>query len=280
MPLAATILERAGEQVGQYLPRIGGALVLLFLGLIVAFVVSRLLRRALLAFGTDDFAERRGVHDALARAGLGRSLSAVVAGAVRWTVIAVVVFAVVALLGPLFLAESLNRAVLFLPNVLAAAALVLAGIVLGSVVRLATERSTTQMNLALPLGLIAQWLVVALFAVTAAAQIGVSTTIVTDLLGIVVAGAVATVALAFGLGGRDVAKAVSAGRYVRDSLRVGEVISVAEQEGRIAAIELTATVLERGDGALVRVPNSVVLDSVVIVRRAPDEGPVPPDSPA
>ena len=144
----------------------------------------------MLAFGTDDFAERRGVHDALAQAGLGRSLSSVVAGAVRWMLIAVVVFAVVALLGPLFLAESLNRAVLFLPNVLVGAALLLVGMVLGSVARVATERSTTQMNLTLPLGLLAQVLIVALFAVTAAAQIGVSTALLTWLLGIVLAGVV------------------------------------------------------------------------------------------
>jgi len=85
---------------------------------------------------------------------------------------------------------------------------------------------------------------------------------------------VATLALAFGLGGRQAAGAVSAGRYVRDSLRIGDVISVADHRGRIVAIELTATVLETPQSAQVRVPNHVLLDSVVVVEaRAPDEEP-------
>jgi small-conductance mechanosensitive channel len=264
-PVGASILERAGEQVGQYLPRLGGALVLLVAGLLLAYLVGRLIRRVLRSLGADDMAERRGVHDALEQAGLGRSLSSVIAAAVRWAVIAIVVFAVIALLGPLFLAESLNRAVLFLPNVLVAAALILVGVVLGSVARVAAERSATQMNLTLPLGVLAQVVIVAVFAVTAAAQLGVSTAILTGLLGIVLAGAVATVAIAFGLGGRDAARAVSAGRYVRESLHIGDVITVAGRRGRIAALDLTATVLEDADGALIRIPNRLVLDSVVVV---------------
>jgi small-conductance mechanosensitive channel len=263
--LAATILERAGEQLGDYLPRLGGALALLIGGVIVAAVMGRLVRRGLRSVGADDMGERRGVHDALELAGLGRSLSAVVAGAVRWTIYLIVAFAVFAVLGPLFLSDSLNRAVLFLPNLLVAAVLVLAGIVIGSAARVSVERSSTQMSLTLPLGAITQWLIIAVFAISAAAQIGVSTEILTGLVAILLAGAVVTIALAFGLGGREAAGAVSAGRYVRDTLRVGQVISVAGHQGRIRSIELTATVLDRADGVAVRVPNSMLLSLVVVI---------------
>ncbi len=51
------------------------------------------------------------MHDALEVAGLGRSLSAVIAGAIRWTIYVIVAFAIFAVLGPLFLSDSLNRAV-------------------------------------------------------------------------------------------------------------------------------------------------------------------------
>jgi small-conductance mechanosensitive channel len=265
MTLAATVLERAGEKLGDYLPRLAGALAVLVVGLIVAAVLARLVRRGLGALGTDEMAERRGVHDALQLAGLGRSLSGVVAGAVRWTLYAIVAFAVFAVLGPLFLTDPLNRVVLFLPNLLVAAVLLLAGVVLGSAVRVPLERSATQMNLAMPVGAIAQIVVVFVFAISAAAQIGVSTNIITGLVAILLGGAVITLALAFGLGGRDAARAVSAGRYVRDTLHVGQVIEVAGHEGRIRMIELTATVLDRADGVAVRVPNGMLLDRVVVI---------------
>jgi small-conductance mechanosensitive channel len=263
--LAASILERAGEQLGNYLPRLGGALAVLVVGVIVAAVAGRLVRRGLRGVGADAMAERRGVHDALELAGLGRSLSAVIAGAIRWTIYVIVAFAIFAVLGPLFLSDSLNQAVVFLPNLLVGAALILAGVVIGSAARLSIERSTSQMSLALPLGALAQWVVIAVFAISAAAQIGVSTDVLTGLVGILLTGSVATVALAFGLGGRDAARAVSAGRYVRDTLRVGQRISVAGHEGRIRSIELTATVLDRADGLAVRVPNGMLLDSIVVI---------------
>ncbi len=263
--LAASILERAGEQLGNYLPRLGGALAVLVVGVIVAAVAGRLVRRGLRGVGADAMAERRGVHDALELAGLGRSLSAVIAGAIRWTIYVIVAFAIFAVLGPLFLSDSLNQAVVFLPNLLVGAALILAGVVIGSAARLSIERSTSQMSLALPLGALAQWVVIAVFAISAAAQIGVSTDVLTGLVGILLTGSVATVALAFGLGGRDAARAVSAGRYVRDTLRVGQRISVAGHEGRIRSIELTATVLDRADGLAVRVPNGMLLDSTVVI---------------
>ena len=265
MTLGATVLERAGEKLGDYLPRLAGALAVLVVGLLVATVVARLVRRGLRRLGADEMAERRGVHDALQLAGLGRSLSGVIAGAVRWILYAVVAFAVFAVLGPLFLTDPLNRAVLFLPNLLVAAVLLLAGVVLGSAVGVPLERSATQMNLAVPVGAIAQVVVVSVFAISAAAQIGVSTNIITGLVAILLGGAVITLALAFGLGGRDAARAVSAGRYVRDTLHVGQVIEVAGHEGRIRTIELTATVLDRADGVAVRVPNGMLLDRVVVI---------------
>jgi small-conductance mechanosensitive channel len=262
---AAPILERAGDQLGDYLPRLGGALAVLIAGLVLAAVTGRLVRRGLRSVGADDMAERHGVSDALELAGLGRSLAVVVAAAVRWVIYAIVAFAIFAVLGPLFLSDSLNRAVLFLPNLLVAAVLVLAGVVIGSAARISVERSTSQMNLALPLGALVQWLVIAVFAVSAAAQIGVSTGVLTGLVAILLAGAVATVALAFGLGGRDAASAVSAGRYVRGAHQVGQVIRVAGHEGRIRSIDLTATVLDRADGVAVRVPNHMLLDLVVLI---------------
>jgi small-conductance mechanosensitive channel len=263
--IAASVLERAGEQLGDYLPRLAGAVAVVVVGVIVASVIARLVRRGLRRLGADDMAERRGVHDALEQAGLGRSLSGVVAGAVRWTLYAIVAFAFFAVLGPLFLSDSLNRAVLFLPNLLVAGVLILAGVVLGSAVRVSVERSAVQMNLALPLAGIARAVVISVFVITAAAQVGISTSILTGLAAILLGGAVITLALAFGLGGRDAARAVSAGRYVRDTLHVGQVISVHGHEGRIRSIELTATVVDRSDGVAVRVPNGLLLNDVVLI---------------
>nr|MBA2331438.1 mechanosensitive ion channel [Actinomycetota bacterium] len=91
------------------------------------------------------------------------------------------------------------------------------------------------------------------------------TAILTGLVALIIVAIGATFALAFGLGGRDVARQLSAGRYIGNAYRVGDRIQVAGFSGRIKRIESAATVLEGGDGQSIRIPNQMLLESVVTV---------------
>ncbi len=136
----ATILDQAGESLGGFLPRIAGALLLLLIGVLVAKLVGSVTSRALRAAGLDGLAERWGAAAVLSRAGLGSSLATVIGRALRIALILIVIFAALSLLGLQFLSESLNAGVLLLPKLLVAAALLLAGVVLGAFVRERVDR--------------------------------------------------------------------------------------------------------------------------------------------
>jgi small-conductance mechanosensitive channel len=261
----ATVIDNAGEGLGSFLPRLGGALLLLVVGLLAARLVARLVGKSLERLGVDRQFQRWGVLDVLDRAGLGRSLAALIARAIRIALSLVVVFAALSLLGLQFLSESLNQGVLFMPKLLVALGLLLAGVVLGALVRERADRLSSQMDSPVPLGKVAQVTVVAIFAVTAAAQIAISTAILMALLGILLAGVVATVALAFGHGGRALAAQMSAGRYIGGAFELGQRISLGEIEGEVIGLEPVVTVLRAPDGSTLRVPNSMLLESVVAI---------------
>ncbi|MDQ3644463.1 MAG: mechanosensitive ion channel family protein [Actinomycetota bacterium] len=265
--LAVQILDRAGASLGGFLPRLGGALVLLVVGVLLARLLGRLLTRALERAGLDSLAERFAANEVIARAGLGGSVSRLVGTAVRIGLTLVVIFAALSLLGLQFLSDSLNQAILFLPNLLVAAALLLVGVVLGGLARERTERLAYQMDFPVPLGRAAQIAVVAVFAITAASQIAVSTAILMALAGILLAALAATFTLAFGLGGQGVARELSAGRYLRSAYEPGQTISVGDVRGEIVAIETAATVLRTAEGETVHLPNGLLLSSVVTVHR-------------
>jgi small-conductance mechanosensitive channel len=84
-------------------------------------------------------------------------------------------------------------------------------------------------------------------------------------LGIALATAGAAFAVAFGLGGREVARELSAGRSLRGVYAPGQEISVGGVRGTVRGVESTFTVLDAGDGRTLRVPNYVLLDNVVTV---------------
>jgi small-conductance mechanosensitive channel len=219
----------------------------------------------------DDLAERWHVSDTLERARLDRSLAAITGTAVRIVLSAIVVFAALTLLGLEPLSQSLNEALLFLPDILAALALLLAGVVLAGLVRERVDRFTYQMDFPVPLGQLAQVATLAIFVITAAAQVGVSANILVLVIAIILAAVAGTFAIAFGLGGREVARSLNAGRFVRGAFDVGQTIRIGELSGRILAIDPDATVIGTDEGR-VRVPNHMLLESVVTIYGQPEGG--------
>jgi small-conductance mechanosensitive channel len=269
--LLADILSRAGDTLGDFLPQLGGALALLVIGLLAARLIGALVRRALTRARLDELAERWHVDDTLERAGLRTSLAGLCGAVVRIVLSVVVVFAALTLLGLEPLSQSLNEAVLFLPRLIVALVLVLAGILLSGLVRERVDRLTYQMDFPVPLGQLAQIATLAIFAIMAAVQIGVSAGILIVVIAIILAGVAATFAIAFGLGGREVARALNAGRFVRGAYDIGQTIEVGDLRGQIVAIEPDATVLGTDDNRRIRVPNHMLLESVVTIGGGPPE---------
>jgi hypothetical protein len=262
--MTASVTERAADQLGQFLPRLGGALLLLILGLLAAIVLGRLVRRGLVKAGLDRFADRSGTSELLAQAGLGRSLAALVGTAVRLTVVVVVVFAAMTLLGLEFLSDSLNEGILFIPRLLAALALVLIGVVLGAFLRAWLERTSAQLDFPVAIGPVVQVLVIVLFGLCAAAQAGVTVAPLTA-IAVVLLGAIAvTLALAFGLGAREIARSLTSGRYARADFEIGQTIRVGDMRGEIVSIDGAATTLKAGHETI-RIPNSILVERIVVV---------------
>ncbi|MBV9685473.1 MAG: mechanosensitive ion channel, partial [Solirubrobacterales bacterium] len=57
----------------------------------------------------------------------------------------------------------------------------------------------------------------------------------------------------------------SAGRYLRNDYRVGQEIGFGDIRGRITRIHSTSTMLDAGEGKSIRVPNHLLIDSIVTI---------------
>jgi small-conductance mechanosensitive channel len=273
MTTTASILGQAGAGLGGFLPRLGGALALLILGLIIVRLLARVVIKLLQSAGIDDLADRGGVTSVLQQAGLGDSLAVVISRALRIALSIVVIFAALSLLGLQFLSDSLNKGIQELPKLIIAAALVLGGVVLAGFARERADRVGEQMDLPIPLGRVAQIAVLTIFGIVAAAQVAVSTLVLLLLVGILLAGVTGTFTLAFGLGGHDIARALSAGRYLRHDYRPGQEIGFGEIRGTITQIEPSSTTLDPGDGTKIRVPNHLLMETIVTIYSDPEPEP-------
>jgi small-conductance mechanosensitive channel len=95
-------------------------------------------------------------------------------------------------------------------------------------------------------------------------QAGVATGPLTALALLLLGAVAVTLAVAFGLGSREVARSLSSGRYVRADFEVGQTIRIDDLRGTIVRMDGAATTLRSGQDT-VRVPNHLLVERVVVV---------------
>ena len=168
-----------------------------------------------------------------------------------------------------------GRLIAYFPKVLVAGALIIVGNVAGTVVGLAAGRAALRATGAPRPSLerIVRSVIMGLAVVIAVGQLGVDTRIVQLLLSGIVYSFAAAAALLVGLGGREVARHLAAGRAVRSTLRPGDVVEVAGVSGTVKVVRPTSVELEQADGGVLVVPHGRVIEAIMTVRRAPTAGP-------
>lgn len=269
----ASVLDTALNDIGSFLPRLAGAVVILVIGLIAVKIVTKIVRRVLTTAGVDRLGENLGVHDAIGRIGLGSSLAGLISSLVRFLMLFIVVVIAVSLLEVPALTDALGEAILFLPKLVIGLVIMMLAVVAGNAVRERVDRMATQMDLHGPLGLLSQIAVLGVGLIVAVALMGIPTLFLVLLATTLVAGVALTAALAFGLGSRDIVGQIAAGRYLSDAVQPGRHIKVGDIEGEVIATEGAATTIRTGEGELTRIPNRMLLDAVVVVREPPPTAP-------
>jgi hypothetical protein len=189
------------------LPAIIGALLLLVVGWIIAGIIARVVQVLLDKIGLNKHTERvPGLSGFLSAAGLG-TLSGLIAGIVMWFIRLIFLEAAAQALNLGVVTQILNQILLFLPRLVVALIIVIVGALLaqlaGRLVR-ATMEEAKLTNSGL-LGGLVEWAIIAFAAIAALTEIGIAESLLNTLFAAVVGAVALAVALAFGLGGRDVA---------------------------------------------------------------------------
>ncbi|MCY3701022.1 MAG: hypothetical protein OXH46_15490 [Gemmatimonadetes bacterium] len=199
------------DQLVGFLPNLVAVVAILVGGWVIARLIKTALIRLLRAVKADSLAERIQLAEMLAKGGIERTFSQLVAALAYWIVMLVVLVAALNALQLTATAELLQRLVGFLPTIVTAIVVLILGILaagfLGATVRaVASNAGVVQAQV---LGQFAQ-VVVVIFAVVVALQ-QVQVQFVGDAFLIILAAIGFALALAFGLGCKDLA-----GRWMND----------------------------------------------------------------
>ncbi len=195
------------EAVGSFLPSLFGAILLVLLGALVAKLAEKLVRKVFEIVNVDKLQKNKAVKKTLDDNELNIDVTNLAGRITFWVVIIIFALAATEVLGLNAMSDTIRDLLAYLPSVLAAAVVLTVTIAGARLLRDAILAGLRRMSVdyANPIANISYYVLLVFGVLMALSQLGFDTTIIANNVTIIVAGIVLALALAFGLGGREVA---------------------------------------------------------------------------
>lgn len=203
-------LQSVYDRFVGFLPTLVAAIIVLVVGWLVAVTVAKLIKQALESLRVDELGDKLGLDQLSAKTGTKLSISGTLTWIVKWFLLIAVFLATADILGLEDISRFLNEVLRYIPNVVAAAGILLAGSMVATFLSRVVRHSVQAAGLqsAELLGSVTQWSVMIFTVLATLSQLNVAKgfveTLFTGIVGMIaIAGG-----LAFGLGGKEHASRV------------------------------------------------------------------------
>jgi purine-cytosine permease-like protein len=206
------------ERFANFLPSLVGALLVFFLGLIVAVALGKMAEKIIDLIRIDQAISRMKLGDRFKDTGIQIKVSKFFGGLVKWFLILVFLMASTDILHLTQVSQFLNSVIFYIPNVVIATIILSVAFLVGNFVYHAVRSSTKIAGVvsASFLAAVAKWAIMIFGLLAALVQLGIAVSLVnTIFIGLVAALSLAF-GLAFGLGGKEEAGMIL--KKVRENL--------------------------------------------------------------
>jgi small-conductance mechanosensitive channel len=248
-----------------FIPNVLGALVLLAVGYVLAKLARHFTTALLQRIGFDRASSRIGLHGILEQANIRLTAGEIIGHIIFWLLMLTFLVSASETLGLPNVSQTIDAFVLYLPNVIGAAVIVVVGMTVASFVRdlVRSAAGSLGVDYAKALGSLAHGALLVVIASLAVGQLQIETVLLNRVVQIILIAAALALALAMGLGTRDIAAHIVAGVYLRDVYRPGMKLSMGENAGTVEEVGTIVTRLATDDGRSVFIPNGQLTAAVV-----------------
>jgi small-conductance mechanosensitive channel len=204
-------LQEAISVFLSYIPQLIGAIVILIVGYIIAKVLQAVLGRVLQAVGFDGWMERGGIKQFFDRAETNQTPHSILGKLVFWFVFIIAITMAADALGIPQVSAVLAQLIAYIPNIIAAILILILAALLANFLA-GIVRGATGSGL---LGSVAQYAIIVYAIFAAITQLGIAVELTAPTFLIVLGAVALAAAIAFGIGGREVARDVIERAYNR-----------------------------------------------------------------
>ena len=201
----------------SYLPQLVGAIIILIVGYIIARVLQGVVTRVLRSIGFEGWMERGGIKQFFDRSQTTETPASVLGKLVFWFVFIIAITMAADALGIPQVSAVLAQLIAYIPSIIAAILILILAALLGNFLA-GVVRGATGSDL---LGSIARYAIIVYAVFAALTQLGVAVELTAPTFLIVLGAVALALAIAFGLGGREVARDVIEKAYNRRQEVIG-----------------------------------------------------------
>lgn len=192
-------------QLARFIPQLLAALVLLFIGWLLAKIARTGIMRLLKLLNFDRLTERSGLEAFLKQAELDVSVSTVLGNLVYWLIILVMIVTVANSLGLHMVADLFNKVVLYIPNVIVAILVLVFGTILARFINRIVFAWLNNVGFsgALTVSTFSEYAMIIFVFFVALEQLQIASELITAAFAIAFGAIGLAFAIAFGLGAKD-----------------------------------------------------------------------------
>ena len=204
-------LQNAISTFLSYIPQFVGAIIILVIGYILARFLQALVTRILQGIGFESWMERGGVKQFFDRAQTDHTPSSILGILVFWFVFIIAITMAADALGLQQISGFLNQLIAFIPSIIVAILILFLATLLANFVSRIVRGATGSGILAT----ITQYVIIIYAVFAAITQLGIAVELTAPTFLILLGAIALALAIAFGLGGREVARDIVEKAYNR-----------------------------------------------------------------
>ena len=204
-------LQNAISTFLSYIPQLIGAIIILVIGYILARFLQALVTRILQGIGFESWMERGGVKQFFDRAQTDHTPSSILGILVFWFVFIIAITMAADALGLQQISGFLNQLIAFIPSIIVAVLILFLATLLANFVSRIVRGATGSGILAT----ITQYVIIIYAVFAAITQLGIAVELTAPTFLILLGAVALAAAIAFGIGGREVARDIVEKAYNR-----------------------------------------------------------------
>jgi hypothetical protein len=245
-----TALSDMLTNFGGTLSNVLKALVIFFIGYIIAKIMAKAIKTALKKIGIDKLGEKLNEIDIVHKANIDIKFSEVISKMVYYIMMLIFTVAATSVLGIPEISDLVTDIINFVPNLIVAIIVLFLGTLLADRLRKFVDTALKSLGVASS-GLISSFLFYFLFiniVIVALSQAKIDTSFLSQNISIIIGGIVLAFAIGYGLASKDVMSNIVASFYSKNQFQIGQKVTIDGVTGIISDVSKSVLTIKTETG--------------------------------